>query len=418
MLALAPVAGAWTWPVEGPVLQPFVFDAATPYAAGEHRGVDIGADAGHAVLAPAAGTVTFAGSVPSSGKSLTITTADGYAVTLTHLGSLAVKQGAAIAEGDAVGTVGPSGDPELSQPYVHLGVRVAADDQGYLDPLSAPACRGAVGGSVREQLAPVAGRAGSGGVGASAGRVRTRRADRPLRAAAPSAGAPPPSRRSVAPAVSAPAVARPAVDSRPAARAAVRRLRPRRRLLACMHPSASFGRSRRLRSPARGAGATGSAVDRPAGRCRRGCPPARVVGHEVVHGRPRSTPRRPSAARLARAAPVAGAARAVGGSGPRPGAPQAALRLARRAEPTAAGLDGSSAAPRHTSRSRRDGAPVPGWLAGSLLCARARRRGELALPPSGDSRGRSYDSRRWQRGGRFWWRRPGRTRRGTGTWGM
>src|ERR1700691_4462118 len=53
VLALAPVAGAWTWPVDGPVLQPFVFDSASPYAAGEHRGGDIGADAGRAVLAPA-----------------------------------------------------------------------------------------------------------------------------------------------------------------------------------------------------------------------------------------------------------------------------------------------------------------------------------------------------------------------------
>ena len=68
---------------------------------------------GDAVLAPAGGTVTFAGSVPGSGKSVTITTADGYAVTLTHLGSIAVAQGAAVAEGDAVGTIGPSGDPEV-----------------------------------------------------------------------------------------------------------------------------------------------------------------------------------------------------------------------------------------------------------------------------------------------------------------
>ena len=45
-LLVAPVAGAWTWPAGGPVLQPFVFDPAHPYAAGEHRGIDIAADAG------------------------------------------------------------------------------------------------------------------------------------------------------------------------------------------------------------------------------------------------------------------------------------------------------------------------------------------------------------------------------------
>ncbi len=110
---IAPVAGAWTWPAAGAVLQPFVFDPAHPYAAGEHRGIDIGGDPGATVLAPVAGTVTFAGTVPASGKCVTITTADGYAVTLTHLGSLAVAKGATVAEGDGVGTIGPSGDAEL-----------------------------------------------------------------------------------------------------------------------------------------------------------------------------------------------------------------------------------------------------------------------------------------------------------------
>ncbi|HET8528957.1 MAG TPA: M23 family metallopeptidase, partial [Gaiellaceae bacterium] len=135
LLLCVPLLGAWTWPVRGPVLAPFAFDPAHPYAGGQHRGVDVGAADGAAVVAPAAGIVTFAGTVPSSGRSLTILTADGYDVTLTHLGSLGVGKGAAVAEGDAVGTVGPSGTPELDSPYVHLGVRTDANEQGYLDPL-------------------------------------------------------------------------------------------------------------------------------------------------------------------------------------------------------------------------------------------------------------------------------------------
>src|ERR1700743_3357939 len=86
-LLAAPMAQAWTWPTSGDVLQPYSFDPAHPYAGGQHRGIDLAGDPGASVLAPAAGTVTYAGTVPSSGKSLTITTADGYAVTLTHLGS-------------------------------------------------------------------------------------------------------------------------------------------------------------------------------------------------------------------------------------------------------------------------------------------------------------------------------------------
>ena len=73
--------------------------------------------------------------MPTNGKSVTIETADGYSVTLTHLGSIAVAKGATVAEQDAVGTVGPSGTPEEAGPYVHLGIRLTADPNGYVDPL-------------------------------------------------------------------------------------------------------------------------------------------------------------------------------------------------------------------------------------------------------------------------------------------
>src|SRR3954466_3293786 len=88
VVCTVPCAWAWTWPVAGPVLTPFSFDAARPYAGGQHRGIDIGAAAGAGVAAPVAGTVTFAGTVPTSGKTLSLLTADALAVTLTHLGSL------------------------------------------------------------------------------------------------------------------------------------------------------------------------------------------------------------------------------------------------------------------------------------------------------------------------------------------
>ena len=90
---LAPAARAWTWPLDGAVLQPFVFDPSHPYAAGQHRGLDVGGAAGAPVRAPTAGSVTFAGSVPTSGLSVTIAAEGGLDVTLTHLGSLAVARG-------------------------------------------------------------------------------------------------------------------------------------------------------------------------------------------------------------------------------------------------------------------------------------------------------------------------------------
>jgi hypothetical protein len=135
-LAWTPAAYAWSWPVQGPVVRPFSYDESHPYAAGQHRGIDIGADvAGETVVAPEAGTVSFAGTVPTNGKTVTIETADGYSVTLTHLGSIVVDKGATVAEQDPVGAVGPSGTPEVDVPYVHLGIRVTADPDGYVDPL-------------------------------------------------------------------------------------------------------------------------------------------------------------------------------------------------------------------------------------------------------------------------------------------
>lgn len=136
LLLWVPSAGAWTWPLSGPVVQNFAFDRAHPYAAGQHRGIDIGAPSGATVVAPTTGVVTFAGTVPSSGISLTIETGDGLSVTLTHLGSLGVARNATVTEGSAVATVGSSGTPEVEGPYVHLGMRTSADAQGYLDPLT------------------------------------------------------------------------------------------------------------------------------------------------------------------------------------------------------------------------------------------------------------------------------------------
>ena len=120
---------AWAWPVDGPVLRPFVLGD-DPYAGGQHRGIDIGAPAGTPVHAPASGTISFAGTVPTGGKTITIRTADGYAVTLQRLGSTSVSRGVAVGEGNVVGSIG-----DASEPYVYLGVRKADEPNGYVDPL-------------------------------------------------------------------------------------------------------------------------------------------------------------------------------------------------------------------------------------------------------------------------------------------
>jgi Peptidase family M23 len=131
----APPALAWTWPAEGPVLRPFVLGD-DPYAGGQHRGIDVAGKEGAPARSPAAGVVSFAGTVPGGGRAVTVQTADGYSVTLVHLGSIAVDRDAVLPEGARVGTIGPSGEREHPVPYVHLGIRVTSDATGYLDPLS------------------------------------------------------------------------------------------------------------------------------------------------------------------------------------------------------------------------------------------------------------------------------------------
>jgi hypothetical protein len=125
---------AWTWPADGEVLRPFGMGP-DPYAGGQHRGIDVAGADGSTIRAPAAGTVTFAGTLPTHGRGVTIQTEDGYAVTLVHLGTLEVAKGAVVAEGDPVGTMGSSGTPEHPVPSIHLGIRRSSDAEGYLDPL-------------------------------------------------------------------------------------------------------------------------------------------------------------------------------------------------------------------------------------------------------------------------------------------
>lgn len=133
-LSLAPSAGAWSWPLDGDVLRPYSLGA-NAYAAGQHRGVDVAGANGEHVRAPATGTVSFAGTVPTYGRTVTIQS-EGYSVSLTHLGAIAVAKGAAVVEGDPIGTTGLSGESEWSTPYVHLGIRTSDGADGYVDPMT------------------------------------------------------------------------------------------------------------------------------------------------------------------------------------------------------------------------------------------------------------------------------------------
>lgn len=99
-----------------------------------HSGLDIAAESGGEVEAPADGTVTFAGRLPSAdGEALavTITTADGFKVTCLPLAELRVTKGETVGAGTTLGELAGEGDSSSAGSHVHLSVR---EGESYLDP--------------------------------------------------------------------------------------------------------------------------------------------------------------------------------------------------------------------------------------------------------------------------------------------
>jgi hypothetical protein len=128
-------AGGWTWPVEGRLVTTYR-NGGDPYAAGQHRGIDIAAPVGSRVVAAAAGSVTFAGTVGDAGLTVSVRTGDGFDTSYLHLGSATVRRGERVEAGEAIGSVGTSGRRSASEPHLHFGVRTAGDRHAYRDPLA------------------------------------------------------------------------------------------------------------------------------------------------------------------------------------------------------------------------------------------------------------------------------------------
>ncbi len=122
-------------PVSGAVLTRYGARYQTPAGTSTHRGLDLGADEGVAVLAAVDGVVTFAGLVPADGggrtTAVTITTPGGLLVTVSPLLAASVEKGAHVVAGDELGTLAGAGDASSAQPHVHLSVRVEGT---YVDP--------------------------------------------------------------------------------------------------------------------------------------------------------------------------------------------------------------------------------------------------------------------------------------------
>ena len=121
-------AEGWIWPVRGPVIRAFD-PPEDPYGPG-HRGIDIAAEPGTPVVAPADGVVTFAGQV---GGHLFVTIDHGGDLrsTCSWVSALSVRAGDVVRAGQEIARTG-WGHPGAPVPHLHFGVR---SGEAYVDPM-------------------------------------------------------------------------------------------------------------------------------------------------------------------------------------------------------------------------------------------------------------------------------------------
>lgn len=132
LVALPPGSGAaealWRPPLGRPLEVTGGYRAPpTPYAAG-HRGIDLAGRPGDAVVAPAAGEVSFAGRVVDRGV-VSVRLRDGTVYSLEPVDAN-VAAGDPVAAGERLGEVAAGG--HCAANCLHLGVRV---DGAYVNPI-------------------------------------------------------------------------------------------------------------------------------------------------------------------------------------------------------------------------------------------------------------------------------------------
>jgi murein DD-endopeptidase MepM/ murein hydrolase activator NlpD len=112
------------WPVLGRITSPFGDTRISNSSGGTrpHMGLDIGAPIGTPVIAPAHGTVVFAGRESEYGRLISIDHGHGFATRYGHLRAIHVKTGERVRMGQTIGSVGTSGSS--TGPHLHYEVRI------------------------------------------------------------------------------------------------------------------------------------------------------------------------------------------------------------------------------------------------------------------------------------------------------
>ncbi len=111
------------WPARGWVTSDFG-QRLDPYTADRmmHAGLDIAAEPGKPIYAPADGTVVFAGPEGNYGNVIALDHGFGIKTRYGHLAEILVKPGDRVRRGEQVGSVGNSG--RATGPHLHYEVRV------------------------------------------------------------------------------------------------------------------------------------------------------------------------------------------------------------------------------------------------------------------------------------------------------
>ncbi len=108
----------------GPRSQP------TAGASTNHKGIDIGASTGSAIIASASGVVTTAAYSSSAGNYVVISHGGGISTVYMHCSALYVSAGQTVSQGETIAAVGSTG--YSTGPHLHFGVIV---NGSYVDPL-------------------------------------------------------------------------------------------------------------------------------------------------------------------------------------------------------------------------------------------------------------------------------------------
>ena len=111
------------WPVEGFISSPFGVRSSNYSGRGEfHKGIDIRARPGTPIIAPAKGTVTFAGGDGAYGLSVELQHTRTITTKYGHMQRIIVREGQQVKRGELVGFVGSTG--RSTGPHLHYEVKL------------------------------------------------------------------------------------------------------------------------------------------------------------------------------------------------------------------------------------------------------------------------------------------------------